>query len=285
MEPSVSPKRSNFRHFFLRGLAILLPSVLTIWILVTAYNFVKVRIAEPINKGVREAIVQFTDWPIVLEADKLEAQRTLTGEELKQYNSAADPAHWLSKHVQRAKLERQWSAYSFPLDAIGLIIAIIVIYIVGGLLGSYIGHRIYRRGELFLSRIPLIRYVYPSVKQVTDFLVGGGDDEAKARFSRVVAVQYPRKGIWSVGLVTGETMRVIEDHAGARCLTVFVPSSPTPFTGYVITVPEADTIDLPVSIEDALRFTISGGVVIPESQLVDRVRQSPPAAAISGVGN
>ena len=68
--------------------------------------------------------------------------------------------------------------------------------------------------------------------------------------------------------MTGDTMRTIQDHAGQDCITVFVPSSPTPFTGYVITVPKTDTIDLPVTVEQALRFTVSGGVIIPPTEVI-----------------
>jgi len=103
--------------------------------------------------------------------------------------------------------------------------------------------------------------VYPYVKQVTDFLVG--DTTGQIQFNRVVAVQYPRKGLWSVGLVTGDTMGRIEARAERKCITVFMPSSPTPFTGYVITVPVEDTIELAISIDEALRFTVSGGVILP----------------------
>jgi len=84
----------------------------------------------------------------------------------------------------------------------------------------------------------------------------------------VVAVQYPRKGLWSVGMVTGDTMSRIQEAAGEPCLTVFIASSPTPFTGYVITVPKGDTVDLPITVEDALKFAVSGGVVIPANQAI-----------------
>ena len=197
------------------------------------------------------------------------------------YNSSSDPVTWIRKYTQRLALERSWRRYGVPLDFIGLIVAIAIIYVLGGLLGSFIGKRLYHRGELFVSRIPLIRNVYPSVKQVTDFLMGGGDDEGRKRFNRVVAVEYPRKGVWSIALVTGDTMRLIEQRSGRPCVTLFVPSSPTPFTGYVITVPVDETLDLPITIEDALRFTISGGVVIPSNQLIPQgqvTRAAPPTS-------
>jgi len=86
----------------------------------------------------------------------------------------------------------------------------------------------------------------------------------------VVAVEYPRKGIWSIGLATNPGMRTLHESTGEDLLTVFIPSSPTPVTGYTITVGRDKIIDLPMSIDEALRFTISGGVIQPDHQLVEK---------------
>ncbi|MCH8053202.1 MAG: DUF502 domain-containing protein, partial [Planctomycetes bacterium] len=108
-----------------------------------------------------------------------------------------------------------------------------------------------------------IRSLDPTVKQVTDFLFG----DRQIEFGGVVAVEYPRRGVWSLGLLTGPAMKTIEKTASADDLvTVFIPSSPTPVTGYTITVPRADVIELALSIDEALRFTISGGVIKPPSE-------------------
>ena len=278
-----APARSNFRRFFFRGLAILLPSVLTIWIIIAAYGFIQTRIAEPINRGVRELVILVTPWPPVYESE-IEARREIVEGDREQFaawQAAGGGRDWLRTDARRSKLWSQWwKPYRFPLDLIGLVIAIILIYMAGRFLGSFIGARIFARGEELLRRVPLVKQVYPSVKQVTDFLVGGSDDQ-KMSFNRVVAVEYPRKGLWSIGLVTGSTMQSIQDRTGRACMTIFVPSSPTPFTGYVIIVPREDTIDLSVTIEEALRFTISGGVVIPPSQQIP----DPDRSAVSAVSN
>ena len=227
--------RRGFRRFFFRGLGILLPTVLTIWILVAVYNFVEQKIASPINEGVRWAIVRWT---------------SMTAEQM--------DAWWASVKIG------DWQV----LNLTGLLIAVILIYIVGRVLGGFVGRGIIKQGESLLLRVPLFKQIYPYVKQVTDFFVGDDDDESAMKFSRVVAVQYPRKGIWSVGLGTGDTMRDIEATAAQDCITVFIPSSPTPFTGYVITVPKGDTVNLPISIDEALRFCVSGGVIVPEKQRI-----------------
>ena len=111
-------------------------------------------------------------------------------------------------------------------------------------------------------RTPVVKRIYPYVKQVTDFLLS----ERKLEFSRVVAVEYPRKGVWSLGLVTGPGLRTLTHSVRSDLLTVFIPSSPTPVTGYTITVRQDEVIDLPISIDDALRFTVSGGVIVPVGQ-------------------
>ncbi|MFA9477233.1 DUF502 domain-containing protein [Phycisphaerales bacterium AB-hyl4] len=264
------PPPSNFRQFFFRGLAILLPSVLTIWILLAAYQFVQNRIAAPINSGVQEVIVHVTPWPAVSETQIEEHRADVRADrDLRQaYDSARNPEAWLHRDARRVQLDRWWRSYAFPMDLIGLIIAIVLIYMAGLLLGSYIGRRLYARGEAMVNQVPLVGRVYPAVKQVTDFFVG--QDREKVTFNRVVAVEYPRKGLWSVGLVTGDTMSAIQAVAGADCMTVFIPSSPTPFTGYVITVPKSDTVELPITVEDAMKFAVSGGVLIPPNQMIVR---------------
>lgn len=277
----------NFRHFFFRGLAIVLPTVLSFWLLLMAYNFVDGRVAEPINRGVRQLILTTTHWPPPQPRDYLEAEQNLDSNQQARWRSqretlaaalgpdwtpqqeAAALHEFLEPHARRHALRRWWDSIRIGtwsvMNLIGLVVAIVLIYFVGAVLGSFIGRRMYARGEDLVQRIPLLGRVYPAIKQVTDFFVGGRD-EAAARFSRVVAVQYPRKGLWSVGLVTGEPMGVLAPNPDEPMLTIFVPSSPTPFTGYVITVPKRDTIELHITIEEALRFTISGGVVGPTSQ-------------------
>ena len=275
--------KSGFRKFFFRGLGILLPSVLTIWILFVAYQFVQTRIAGPINEGIKKVVV-LTPLLSVNEQERAEAEAALTSEERVAWRNAGGLGAWLDRHVRKQKLARWWEDYGFALDLIGLVVAVLLIYIVGAALGSIIGKRLYAGGERLISRVPLIKQVYPSVKQVTEFLVGPSDEVEKMRFSRVVAVEYPRKGLWSVGLVTGSTMRMIQERAGTPSLTVFIPSSPTPFTGYVITVPKEDTIDLPVTIEEALRFSVSAGVIVPPSQLTKTYEDAALTSASQSIG-
>jgi uncharacterized membrane protein len=321
-------KKSRSSRFFVRGLATLLPAVLTLWLLYFAYGFIRDKIAAPINWGIQATIIQFTDWPTATDDDYLDvwdndltpSQREVwevrAQEKRRLYLDQKNDRFWLSlaklfrveagdtdllpkvqlpdttfeatmrserlqwmkdqpeivQLARRQQLQKRWDSIAIgswhALDLIGLIVAIVLFYFAGVVMSNVLGRTLRDRGERIIDRVPLIRRVYPAVKQVTDFFFGDG--EAAMKFNRVVAVEYPRKGIYSVGLVTGDTMRSIEDVMGEPCLTVFIPSSPTPFTGYVITVPVRDTIDLGITIEDALKFAVSGGVLVPHSQLIDR---------------
>ncbi len=140
----------------------------------------------------------------------------------------------------------------------------IAVFIVGALLASVVGKAIWRMIEGFIMNTPLLRRVYPYVKQITDFFLTR--EEKKEMFSRVVAVEYPRKGIWSMGMVTGSGLKKVVDSVEKEFLTILIPTSPTPFTGFVIMVPKEQTIELDMTIEEALRFALSAGVIAPGNE-------------------
>ncbi|MBI1372626.1 MAG: DUF502 domain-containing protein [Phycisphaera sp.] len=281
-EQQGSAGRANFRRFFFRGLGIVLPTVLTIWILVVVYQFVDTKIATPINKGIQEMVLSWTSWPQATEGDISEFRKDLTEEQRQAWKTKLTDPKWVEYQTRRTLLLNHWNRLSIGsfvvLDLIGLFVAVILIYFAGLAVGSFVGRKLYARGERMLQQLPLFKQVYPYVKQVTDFLVG---NEQKIQFNKVVAVQYPRKGLWSVGLVTGNTMQSIQDEARDACITVFVPSSPTPFTGYVITVPVSDTIELPITIDEALRFTVSGGVIVPPGQTIPEGEAPEPRPSVN----
>jgi len=260
----------KFRKFFLRGLAFILPTILTIALLLYVYRFVQNQIAAPINSGVQELLVRYAEYPQITEQDIVDHEAQVGPGVVDDWKKSGDYRNVRQLETRRVAMEKLWNSYAFPLDLIGLLIAILLIYIIGLVVGSYIGRQLYRRGEKLVRKVPLVKQVYPSIKQITDFFF----DDEQIQFSRVVAVEYPRKGMWSLGLVTGTPMTVVVERSQSPCLTIFVPSSPTPFTGYVITVPRADTIDLPISIEEALRFTVSGGVVVPEKLILQSEREA-----------
>ncbi len=273
---------ADFKRFFLRGLVILLPTVLTLWIVMTAYLFVYRQIASPINEGVKTALVQAAKvWqplrdeftPTDDQVDQAIANTLVEPEKSRFENKEntqlrAEIRERMGSRV-RSRLRSEaiitWWDSRWYMNGIGLVVAIVAVYIAGRLLGGFFGKRLYRRIEQFITTLPVFKQVYPHVKQIVDFLFS---DDKPIKFNRVVAVEYPRKGIWSVGFQTGGPMRTVAAKSGDSS-TVFIPSSPTPFTGYTITVNKEDLIELPITVEEAIRFAVSGGVLVPDHQVVD----------------
>jgi len=260
--------RRRFKGYFLHGLAVLLPSILTIWLFVFGYRFIQDNISKHLNRGLVHLIALAAYENIEVSDGEIKAYLRETREELKE-----NPDE-LAIHAKRPEIERQVRIWKLkknlaktwvdgPGSIVGFLIAVVGVCILGALLASYVGRSLWRRTEHFILSTPLLRRVYPYIKQVTDFLLT--DERQKKLFSRVVAVEYPRKGIWSIGFVTGSGLEKVANHVKREFVTVIIPTSPTPFTGFVITVPKKQTIDLDMTIEEALRFIVSGGVIAPGS--------------------
>jgi uncharacterized membrane protein len=265
---------SDFKRFFGRGLGVLLPSVLTLWILVKAYQFVDSAIAQPINASIRAGVAEGAEhWP-TLGSPFLPTQELIDTEVVRRRTSKteSDDPVVIRRELTRTEVDEWWNRHALGLDWIGILVAVLSVYFAGRLLGGFLGRRVQKQFERVITSVPLFKQIYPYVKQVVDFLFS---DDKPMKFNRVVTVEYPRKGIWAVGLVTGGTMRSIE-HESGDALTIFIPSSPTPFTGYTITVPRGEVHELPISIDEALRFTISGGVLVPPHEaLPERDSEDP----------
>lgn len=227
----------RLKSYFLRGLAVLLPTVLTIWIFSTGYKFIQDKISIHINRGLVHLIT-------LIQGEGGISEKDLTA------------------------IFVEGTAGS----VVGFLIAVAAVCIVGALLASVVGRALWRFVEKFIMKTPLLRRVYPYVKQVTDFVLT--PEEQEKLFSRVVAIEYPRKGIWSIGLVTGSGLKKLVENVEKEFLTILIPNSPMPVTGYVIMVPKEQTIALDMTIEEAFRFTISAGVIAPYSQRVPALPQT-----------
>lgn len=282
---------ADFKRFFGRGLAVLLPSVLTLWILWTAFVFVFNNVAEPINRGLRAGVLYFT--PRLVEDRRLPQWFHVDESELAAFRAAAAPGTLREatddqiRALIRAQSLREFWHRHWYLNGAGLVVAITLIYLAGLLLGGLLGRRAYAFVETWIARIPGFKQVYPHVKQLVDLVIG----EKQLAFKRCVLVPYPREGIWSVGFVTSKAMRSASTAAREDCLTVFIPSTPTPFTGFTIVVPQSSVIDLPISIDEALRYVLTGGVLVPEkeataplegaaAELARRLAQAPDAGPV-----
>ena len=147
-----------------------------------------------------------------------------------------------------------------------LAVFILLLYFLGKFMAAGIGRFFTSVFERFVSRVPGVRAVYSSIKQVTDFLFS----RQNVRFTRIVAVEFPRRGIWSMGFVTNEHFTAISDAAGEPIFTVLIPYSPIPHSGCTISVRRSECIELDVTFDQACQFIFSCGVVTPPEQLPHR---------------
>ncbi|MGA2915047.1 MAG: DUF502 domain-containing protein [Sedimentisphaerales bacterium] len=249
----------NFKTYFLRGLAALLPTILTVWIFVQLYLFIQHNVSAHINRAVVRILVYSTPNYPYIDTDELSAYVK------KNYPAAADNPQTLAEKMDESSIKREVrieKATKFWVyghgQITGFIIAFLAVVFIGAFLASVIGRAVWRMFEHILMKTPLLKEVYPSIKQITDFFFAG----KKMAFNKVVALEYPRKGVWTIGMVTGGGIKKLAPE-GTELLTVFVPTSPSPVNGFVLVLPKSEVIDMDVSIEEALRFIISSGVISP----------------------
>lgn len=149
----------------------------------------------------------------------------------------------------------------FPIPGLGIILSTVIILVTGLVVTNFAGRKMVSWGEELLDRIPLVRSIYSAVKQVTQTVFTS--DETS--FRQVLLIEYPRKGAWTLAFQTGETIENFRELTGEDLITIFVPTTPNPTSGVVIMVPREDAIKLDISVEDALKFIMSLGVVTPGS--------------------
>ena len=151
-----------------------------------------------------------------------------------------------------------WMQVAADLTALLLLVALVL---VTGLLVQHVfGRQLLEVAERALLSLPGMRHVYPGLRQLTDFLVS---QKRPAEFQRVVAVPYPHPGVYAIGFVTGSGLPALEAVTGRPMLTVFIPSSPLPFTGWICLTPQDQAIPLPMTVEEALGVFVSAGVSKP----------------------
>lgn len=152
--------------------------------------------------------------------------------------------------------------------AIGFAVPLLAILLIGLMARNIAGKWLLDVGENILQGIPLAGSVYKTLKQILETILR----DSKSQFRRVVMIEYPRKGVWSIGFVTGQLNNALQENWEQVMLNVFIPTTPNPTSGWYAIIPEADVINLSISIEDAFKLLISGGIVAPMEQNL----QSPP---------
>ncbi|MEX2560578.1 MAG: DUF502 domain-containing protein [Pirellulales bacterium] len=270
----------------LRGLGVVLPPLLTIVIFLWVLGTIQQYALKPVTLGTRNIVAWYWNEQ---DQQKLAGAPTRPGEAPSELELADGEVYvrlgngiYIPREVQRtlrndasgvlrnddrSEIYRRYVevVYLQPQWVIPLFVCvfILLLYLLGKFMAAGIGGMFWNLFERGIHRLPLVRIVYGSVKQVTDFMF----NEKEIEYKRVVAVEYPRRGSWSLGFVTGESLLDIRSATNEPMLSLMIPASPMSVTGYIVTVPKSETIDLDLTIDQALQFVISCGVVVPPHQI------------------
>ena len=152
------------------------------------------------------------------------------------------------------------------IPGLGLIISIIVITFIGAITPGFIGRTLLKVGERILDNTPVVRSIYGAIKQIMETVMSTNSES----FREVVLVEYPRKGIWVIGFVTGETKGEVQTLNKETLINVFIPTTPNPTSGFLLFVPKKDLIYMKMKVEDAVKMVISGGIVTPKVRQIKK---------------
>jgi uncharacterized membrane protein len=153
------------------------------------------------------------------------------------------------------------SLLGFHIPGFGAILALVVLLFTGLLVANLIGRTLVSWWEEFLNRIPLVRSIYSGVKGFTETIVSNSGGS----FRKVVLVEYPRRGMWSIAFVTAAELVEIDQKTGAAQVCVFIPTTPNPTSGFIFLVPATEVIELDISVDTAMKMIVTLGVVTPPS--------------------
>lgn len=147
----------------------------------------------------------------------------------------------------------------FNIPGIGVAVTLLIIFVTGLIGANVLGQRLVRIWEGILSRIPVVKSIYYSVKQVSDTLFSSSSHA----FRKALLVQYPREGIWTIAFLTGKPGGDAAKHLPGDFVSIYVPTTPNPTSGFFLMLPRTDVIELNMSVDEALKYIISMGVVAP----------------------
>ncbi|RXZ36267.1 DUF502 domain-containing protein [Oxalobacteraceae bacterium CAVE-383] len=148
----------------------------------------------------------------------------------------------------------------FSIPGLGSILTLLIIFLTGVATRNFVGRQVVMLWEAILKRIPVVSSIYSSVKQVSDTLFSSSGNA----FRKAVLVQYPRQGSWTIAFVTGVPGGDVRNHLQGDFVSIYVPTTPNPTSGFFLMVPRADTIELNMNVDEALKYIVSMGVVAPE---------------------
>lgn len=264
----------------MRGFGVFIAPLLTIVILLWIFGTIRDYVLEPLESATRNGVAFFLAQNHIYYGPQYERElESIDGRTYRRMSDESYVPEHVYEYVKRVDgeeltnrltgrgLYRRYVEVRYLSGWVVLPIFIVVFipafYLLGRFVAAGLGRYMWDVFERIVQRVPLVRNVYTSVRQVTDFMFNQRDLE----YTRVVAVEYPRKGTWSLGFVTGESLLDIREAAAEPILAVLIPTSPMPVTGFTVTVLKSETVDLRLTVDQALEYIVSCGVVVPPHQL------------------
>jgi uncharacterized membrane protein len=148
----------------------------------------------------------------------------------------------------------------FHVPGLGVLLSVIIVFTTGIIVANLFGRSLVQLWEKMLARIPLVRSIYAGVKQILETVFSSGGQS----FRKVLLVEYPRRGMWTLAFQSGTTRGEAQAKTGVEVINVFIPTTPNPTSGFFIMLPREEVIELEMSVDDGLKMIISAGVVVPE---------------------
>jgi uncharacterized membrane protein len=158
--------------------------------------------------------------------------------------------------------------FGFNVPGLGALLTLVIIFVTGLVATNIFGQQLILLWESFLSRVPFVKSIYSSVKQVSDTLFSNSGNA----FRKAVLVQFPRQNSWTIAFITGTPGGDVVNHLHGEYISVYVPTTPNPTGGYFLMLPKADVIELEMSVDEALKYIISMGTVTPKDHLSQSLR-------------
>ncbi|MEJ1297375.1 MAG: DUF502 domain-containing protein [Candidatus Sedimenticola sp. (ex Thyasira tokunagai)] len=160
---------------------------------------------------------------------------------------------------------RPESLFGFSIPGLGVVLSVLVVFVTGVLVANLFGRSLINIWERLLARIPLVRSIYSGAKQLAETMFS----ESGQSFRKVLLVEFPRPGLWTLAFLTGTDVGEAQQKTGRDVINVYIPTTPNPTGGYFVMVPREDVVELDMSVDDGLKMLMSMGAVVPDARKLD----------------
>ncbi len=168
----------------------------------------------------------------------------------------------------------------FGVPGLGVIVAVVFLTLVGALTAGLVGRWLIRLFDRLMQRMPVVRNIHSALKQILETVLA---QQSKA-FRQVVLIEYPRRGMWAIGFITGDTVGEVQHLTEDDVVNVFLPTTPNPTSGFLLFVPRGDLFVLSMTVEEGIKMVVSGGIVTPPDRRPAALQEQPKIPSATAVG-